>query len=64
MGLIWRRYFVFPIQNKESSKEIVSLSEQGKKQEDNLSKLQQIFDTAEKHPERTEDILIKLEGGK
>ncbi len=51
-------------QDRDASKKIVLLNEQKKEQEENLSNLQQIFDTVEKHPEQAGKILKKLEGGK
>ncbi len=45
---------------EEASKEIVKLNEQEKKQKENLNSLQDVFETAQKHPERSESLLKKL----
>jgi hypothetical protein len=51
-------------EDKEASKEIGSLTSKRKEQEDNLAKLEQKFEEVNKHPERAENILEKLEEDK
>ena len=48
-------------EDREASKKIVSMNEQKKEQEENLSSLRHVFDTVEKHPGRAEIILKELE---